>query len=87
MPPFNLELEPVLESHESENSQSPNNDDPPQVILDSKDELFGQPSGDLGTKGFVEPKTIPYLDEELATQLWEEVREQLKSKEEEKKPP
>ena len=32
-------------------------------------------------------ESIPSLDEELATQLWEEVREKLKSKTEEDKPP
>ena len=49
--------------------------------------MFGQPSGDLGTKGFVEPESIPSLDEELATQLWKEVWEKLKSKEEDEKSP
>ena len=83
MPPFKSKLE----SHESENSQSPNNDDLSQVALASKDELFGQPRGYLGTKGFVEHESIPSLDEDLATQLWEEVREKLKSKEVEEKPP
>ena len=32
-------------------------------------------------------ESIPSLDEELATQLWEEVREKLKGKTEEDKPP
>ena len=49
--------------------------------------MFGQPSGDLGANSSVEPQFIPSLDEDLATQLWKEVREKLKSKEVDEKPP
>ena len=77
-----------MESHEGEKSQSSTNKvDPPQIVLDLEEDLSGQPSGDLGTKSFVKPKTIPSLDKELATQLWEEVREKLKIKDEDEKPP
>ena len=50
-------------------------------------ELSGLPSGESEEKSFIQPKTIPSLDEELATQLWEEVREKMKAKDEDKRPP
>ena len=87
MPPFKSELEPILESHESEKSQSSNKVDPTQVGPNLEEYLSGQPSGDLSAKIFIEPKLIQSLDEYLATQLWEEVREKLKSKEVDEKPP
>ena len=80
MPPFKLELEPVLESHEGEKSQSSNEVDSPQIVLDLEEDLLGLPCNDLGTKSFIALDTIPSLDEELATKLWEEVHEKLKAK-------
>ena len=87
MPPFKSKLEPLMESHEGEKSQSSNEVDPPQIVPNLEEDLSRQPSGDSETKSFVEPETIPSLDKELATQLWEEVREKLKTKEDNKKPP
>ena len=67
MPPFNLDVEAVLESHEGKKAQSSNEVDTPQIVTDLEEDLSEQLCGDLGTKSFVEPKTIPHLDKELAT--------------------
>ena len=87
MPPFRSKLEPVLESHEGEKSQSSNKVDPPQIAPYLEQGLLGLPCIDSRTKSFIQPKTIPSLDKELATQLWEEEQEKLKTKDEEEKPP
>ena len=87
IPPFRSKLEPILESCEGEKSQSSNEVDPPQIVPDFEDNLSGLPSGVSRTKSFVQPKIIPSLDKELATQLWEEIREKLQTKDEEEKLP
>ena len=87
MPPFRSKLEPILESREGEKSQSSSEVDPPQIVLDLEEGLSRLPCNDSGIKSFIQPKTIPSLDKELATRLWEEVREKLKTKDEDEKPP
>ena len=67
MPPFRSELELVLESHEGEKSQSSNEVDPPQIVPNLEEDLLRLPCNDLGMKSFIEPKTISFLDEKLAT--------------------
>ena len=57
------------------------------MVPNFEEDLSRLPSEELGAKSFIQPKTIPSLDEELATQLWEEVRKKLKAKDEDKKPP
>ena len=57
------------------------------MVPNSKEDLSGLPSNESRARSFIQPETIPSLDEELATQLWEKVREKLKAKDEDEKPP
>ena len=79
LPPFKTELEPVRESKEEEKPNPLNEVDPPLMVPNSKLELSGLPSGESEEKSFIQLETIPSLDKELATQLWEEVQEKLKA--------
>ena len=82
MPPFKSELKPGEKPHSSMEV------DPPLMVPDPKEDLLELLCHDLGTKSLFQPKTIASLDEELATQLWEEVRgEKLKTKDVEENPP
>ncbi len=80
LPPFMTKLEPIKEKSENDDLE-PNDEDQFGISPDSEEELLKEPEGNM------EPESIPSLDENLATQLWEEVREKLKSKDKNGKSP
>ena len=58
----------------------------PFMVPDSEDNSYGGATK-IKTDEMNVSESIPSLDEDLATQLWEEVREKLRGKTEEDKPP
>ena len=86
LPPFRNDLEPISENQVDLEQPEPELSKPPFMVPDSEDKS----SGSARQMTIEEPnvsESIPSFDEELATQLWEEVREKLKGKIEEDKPP
>ena len=85
-PPFEINLEPISENREEMELPELELRETPFMVRDSEDNSSGS-----ATKMIAEDlnvsESIPSLDEELATQLWEEVREKLKGKTEEDRPP
>ncbi|MDM1593481.1 hypothetical protein, partial [Escherichia coli] len=86
LPPFKATLEPIEEKSEHRSVEL-NKNDQVQIVPDSEEEWLKDTSLAPSTKDIQESEAIPSLDEELATQLWEEVREKLKGKSEDEKPP
>ena len=85
-PPFRNELEPISESQvELEHPELELNGSP-FMVQDSEDKSSGS-AKKMMDKDLNVSESIPSLDEDLATQLWEEVREKLKGKTEDDKPP
>ncbi|MCO5577322.1 hypothetical protein L7F22_031150 [Adiantum nelumboides] len=84
LPPFKANLEPIVDIHENERGGSKQSSGP-MVVPDSEDEMMQ--GLHQGPKDLIEQSFIPSLDETLATQLWEEVREKLTAKGDEDKPP
>lgn len=64
-----------------------NKNDQIQIVPNSEEELLKDTSRDSSIEVIQESESIPSLDEDLATQLWEEVREKLKGKSDDGKPP
>ncbi|MCO5560559.1 hypothetical protein L7F22_014174 [Adiantum nelumboides] len=87
LPPFHNGLEPIIEENQIATEQ-PELElrEPPLMVPKFEDKSFGSAKRMTTSEPNVS-QSIPSLDEELATQLWEEVREKLKGKTEDVKPP
>ena len=86
LPPFHSNLEPILEDPVTMEQPELQLSEPPFMVPDSEGESSVNP-GQTTRDERNGSESIPSLDEELATQLWEEVREKLKGKIEVGKPP
>ena len=86
LPPFHSNLEPIIEVPVTVEQPEPELRESPFGVPDSEE--GGSVNVRQNTRiGPNESESIPSLDEELATQLWEEVREKLKGKTADGKPP
>ena len=86
LPSFHHTLEPIQEDQGIHEQPEFEIGKPTLMVPDSEEASLENPERDE----IDEPQrsvSIPSLDEELATQLWEEVREKLKGKTEESRPP
>ncbi|MGJ2631344.1 hypothetical protein ACR8J5_22150, partial [Salmonella enterica subsp. enterica serovar Paratyphi A] len=86
LPPFHINLEPIIEDPRTMEQPELEPRESPLVVPDSEEGGSGN-ACQTTRNGPNESESIPSLDEELATQLWEEVREKLKGKTEGGKPP
>ncbi|MCO5546849.1 hypothetical protein L7F22_000286 [Adiantum nelumboides] len=86
LPPFKANLEPIIESHESEEVRSKQGSGS-VLVPDFEKGIVREICHELGPEDPMKQDFLPSLDENLATQLWEEVREKLTTKGDEKKPP
>lgn len=86
LPPFKNSLEPINENQAMENVEDQQGL-LPQIIPDFEKGSLPRISLELNQEESHEHNCIPPLDKEFATHLWEEVREKLKDKYEQDKPP
>ncbi|MCO5546850.1 hypothetical protein L7F22_000287 [Adiantum nelumboides] len=85
-PPFEPSLGPINENPAQADIEDQQGNQP-QIVLDSEDGNASEMNGDLNPRKLLDNETIPPLDGKWATQLWEEVREKMKSDDREAKPP
>ena len=86
LPPFRNDLEPILENPVTIEQPEHELRETPLKVPDSEEGSSGNVR-QITSDAPYGSQSIPSLDEELATQLWEEVREKLKGKTKDGKPP